>query len=378
MELTIIEQNGWKKSVEFKKAIIRIGSDSANDVQLPSSQIAPVQLQIHYLQENPSSCKVLNLGGDVVVWQNQSQTVLPPYSITHINNGSEIVMGEYRIQFKLPFAASTISESHSIQAFLSFPDAVLRLDKIAVGVLSLKNTGVESACQFEVGLQGLPPDCMQVDPVPLLYPGAQEDVKVQLFHRKLYPAAGAQELTVIVSSPGSYPGEQVIIRQGIYVAPVLEHSVKIIDDMVREEQLEDEQGVAAGVPGPIPDQISAPPVIEEVISPVGIVAPLPPVESQPIISAPPAETKPQPSSVIMMQPESVAPQTTPENLQNTAADSVPGTSPSPPLNKKPEIITEISSKPDIPLEKSESEPDSSPRPKPRVVHSPSDDFWDEE
>jgi len=105
MELTIIEQNGWKKSVEIKKAVIRIGSAAANDVQLTSPQISPVQLQLHYLQENPSTCKVLNVGGEVVVWQNQSQAVLPPYALTHISNGSEIVLGEYRIQFKLPFAA---------------------------------------------------------------------------------------------------------------------------------------------------------------------------------------------------------------------------------------------------------------------------------
>ncbi len=41
MELTIIEQNGWKKSVEIEKAVIRIGSAPGNDVIFNFSAIIP-------------------------------------------------------------------------------------------------------------------------------------------------------------------------------------------------------------------------------------------------------------------------------------------------------------------------------------------------
>lgn len=378
MELTIVEKNGWKKSVKFEKAIIRIGSDSANEVQLASPEISPVQLQLHYLKDNPSTCKVLNLGSDVVVWQNQSQAVLPPYAITPVSNGSEIVLGEYRIQFKLPFAARTIADSRSIQASLHFPDATLSPDRKAVGILSLKNTGLESACQFEVVLQGLPADCMQVDPVPLLYPGAQEDVRVQLFHRKLYPTAGAQELAIEVFSPASYPGEQVIIRQGIYVTPVLEHTVKIIDDMSREEQGEEVQAVTVGVLTPIVDHTPTPPAREAVSPSVDIVATVSSVETKPIISAPPVETNPQETSVIVEQPRPVTPQIAPAPPKNTQANSFSETPLPIQSQKKPENHQEKTKKLDNPPAISESDPGSTPIPKPRVVRSPSDDFWDEE
>ena len=219
---------------------------------------------------------------------------------------------------------------------------------------------------------------MQVDPVPLLYPGAQEDVRVQLFHRKLYPAAGAQELIIVVSSPASYPGEQVIIRQGIYVNPVLEHTVKIIDDMSREEQGEEGQGVTVGVLTPIVDHTPTPPAREAVLPSVDIVASAPPVETKPIISAPPDETNPQEPRVILGQSRPVAPQIAPENLPNTEANSVTETPFPTQSQNKPENHQEKTKKPDNPPLISESDSGSTPIPKPRVVHSPSDDFWDEE
>lgn len=381
MELTIIEQNGWKKSIEFEKAIIRIGSAPTNDIQLTSPEIAPVQLQLHYLRDNPSTCKVLNLGSDVVVWQNHSQAVLPPYAITHISNGDEIVLGEYRVQFKLPFAASMISESSSIQANLSFPDATLRMNQAAVGILSLKNTGLHSACQFEVELHGLPPDCMQVDPVPLLYPGAQEDVKVQLFHRKLYPAAGAQELIVKVSSPASYPGEQVVIRQGIYVAPALEHSIEIFDDMVRKEKKEGEQVLAS--PTIVPANVSTPVKASHAAAPVmppTPVAPEPKVQPVPIETAAvdfveenPSPALDPPKPVVPDKPKERVPE-----VRKQPAPDIPSKSPAPPVsqkhNLKEERKEEIRS---VPVQKMPEDSLQLPA-KPRVVRSPSDDFWDEE
>ena len=57
------------------------------------------------------------------------------------------------------------------------------------------------------------------------------DVRVQLFHRQLYPAAGFQNLNIRVSACDSYPGEQVVIDQGIFVTPVFEQSLEIIDDL---------------------------------------------------------------------------------------------------------------------------------------------------
>jgi hypothetical protein len=88
------------------------------------------------------------------------------------------------------------------------------------GVLTLKNAGEHSACQFRVDIEGLPADCFQIDPIPLMYSGAQEEVRIRIFHRILYPPAGLQTIVLKISAPESYSGEELIIRQDIYVTPV--------------------------------------------------------------------------------------------------------------------------------------------------------------
>jgi len=241
MELIITEQNGWKKSIKVQNALTRIGSAPASDIQLNSPGINPVHLQLHYSEETPSTCKLLNLGSEITVLQSGVRSTVLSYLTTEINDADEVFLGDYTIQFKLLAASKSASESGSIKAVLAFADATLHAGSTCTGVLSIKNAGLQSACQFHVTLGGFPADCMRVDPVPLLYPGAQEDIKVELFHRKLYPTAGVKELVVTISAPNSYPGEQVHIQQGIYVAPVFEQTLELFDDLTPAPQELQEQ-----------------------------------------------------------------------------------------------------------------------------------------
>jgi len=235
MKLIISEQNGWKKPVTIEKAITRLGSAPTSDVQLISPEIAPIHLQLYYLEDAPTNCKVFNLGSPVTIRSGDQHIVLSSFETIQIQNGSEIELGPYRIQFILPLSATTLQETTSIQASLRFPEATLLPDQVTTGWLTIKNTGVQSSCQVDIDLSGFPVDCMQIDPAPLLYTGGQEDVRIQLFHRKLYPAAGFQTLTINVSACDSYPGEQVVINQGIYVSPVFEQSLEIFDDLSSNE-----------------------------------------------------------------------------------------------------------------------------------------------
>lgn len=235
MELIISDQNGWKKPVTIEKAITRLGSSPACDVQLISSEIDPVHLQIYYIEEASTNCKLLNLGGPVLINSGDQLFTLPSLDTIQVQNGSEIELGHYHIQFILPFSAITIQDTPSIHATLKFTEATLHPDRITTGWLTIKNTGSQSSCQVDIDLTGLPSDCMQVDPAPLLYTGGQEDVRIQLFHHKLYPAAGFQNLVVYVSACDAYPGEQVVINQGIYVSPYYGQSIEIFDDLTSKD-----------------------------------------------------------------------------------------------------------------------------------------------
>ena len=250
MELLIVEQNGWSKPVKVERAITRIGSDPLNDIQLQSANIAAVHLQVLYSSDVPSSCKVVNLAGEITARISRDTCQLAKYAVVDICNGDEILLGNYWITFRLPLSADVIQSASKIDAALSFADAVLRPEVATIGVLTIKNAGQQPACQFQVELNGLPSDCYQIDPIPLMYPGAQEEVRIRLFHRALYPPAGLQQVILKISAPESYPSEELIIRHGVYVTAVFKQALELIDDLsatVKPQEL-----VEAARPAPEP------------------------------------------------------------------------------------------------------------------------------
>ncbi len=240
MELLIVEKNGWSKPVKINRAITRIGSASSNDIQLQSAEIASVHLQILYSTNSASSCKVVNLAHEITARVSREIRQLPPYAAVDIRDGDEILFDDYSITFRLPLSADVMQSATMIDASLSFADAVLRPGFATTGLLTIKNAGKRSACQFMVDLNGLPADCFQIDPIPLMYSGAEEEVRIRIFHRVLYPLAGLQKLVLKVSAPESYPGEELIIQQGIYIAPVFKHTLELVDDLSAAAKLQEQ------------------------------------------------------------------------------------------------------------------------------------------
>jgi hypothetical protein len=233
MELLIIEQNGWKKPIKITKAITRVGSLPSNDIQLGSPQISPVQLQIIYSQETPSSCKVLNLGGEIAVAVFGVEQPIMPFVTFELHDGDEMSVGGFRLRAQMPLKTGFLRSSQLISASFVITDAVLRPDIPTLGRLTLKNGGDRQACQFQVEIKGIASDCYQIDPIPLLYQGAEEEVRVQFYHRRIYPAAGLLNMTLIITAPSSYPGEQIVIQQGLYVTPIFDQQLEIRDDMTK-------------------------------------------------------------------------------------------------------------------------------------------------
>jgi hypothetical protein len=250
MELMIIDKNGWSKILPIQKAITRIGSDPTNEIQLESNQISPVHLQIIYSPDHPSSCKLINLSDEVIIHTGFDDIMLPPYQTIDVRDGFEIKAGGFRLIPKLPLAAGTIQTSNKIDASLSFPDPILRPGYPAVGYLTITNKGDQPDCQFDVTLRGLAEDCWEVDPLPLMYPGAQESTRVELFHRGHYPEAGSHEIIIAITAPEHYPSEELVIKQEVIVLPVYKQSLEIIDDVLDEltdpTQIDTETGKGDG------------------------------------------------------------------------------------------------------------------------------------
>ena len=230
MQLSLIEKQGWQKRVLIDSAVTRIGSDATNDIHLSSENIAPVHLQIFYLKDQPSSCKVVNVSENAVEVHGRISSMLAPLGQINLKDGDEVHLGEYKIVFHLPLVGYVGKESKSIKASLLLPDTVLPANAVMEGRLIVGNAGQVDDCQFQVELNGLPEDCYRIDPIPLMYSGAQEIVTIRLYHRKMQPKAGSLEFELRITSPDSYPGEELVLRQGFYIAPVFEHVLAFESD----------------------------------------------------------------------------------------------------------------------------------------------------
>jgi hypothetical protein len=263
MELTIVDKNGWSKTVKLHKAITKIGSANINDIQLDSDLISPVHLQFIYSPETPSSCKLTNLSDEVIIHTGFDDITLPPYQSIDLWDGYEIEAGDYYLIPKLPLTAGLIQTSSKIDATLSIPDPILRPGYPTIGQLLITNKGDQTDCQFDVNLRGLPDDCWEVDPIPLMFPGAQESIRVDLFHQGHYPQAGPREIIFSVTAPEHYPNEELVIKQDVFVTPVYVHMLEVIDDILDNDadsgqlDTESEEKVLIDTPSS-PEPISTP------------------------------------------------------------------------------------------------------------------------
>ena len=245
VDLKIIEANGWSKSVKLIKSITLVGSSAGCDIVLNSNQITPVHAQILCSTDLPTGCRLVNFAAPIRIHSMGADLSIDPFSARDIQQEDELVLGDYRIVFDLPLSTEFVQKTSSMEAALSFSNAVLRPEYPLEGKLVVKNLGKGGGTQVQVELKGLPPDCYLIDPIPLLYSGAQEEIRVRLFHKTLYPEAGIQSIFLVVTAPNSYPGEELSIQQKIYVAPVFDQKLEVQDDIAEEEALQRQKAATA-------------------------------------------------------------------------------------------------------------------------------------
>jgi hypothetical protein len=245
-----------------------------------------------------------------------------------------------------------------------------------------------------------------------MYPGAQEEVRIRLFHQTTFPQAGYHTLSVVISAPVSYPGEELLLQQKIYVAPVFKQGLEIIDDLKAETKtLKETPASASQVALDGRPPASPVPRLEEVLAPSPAVRVKPaapadqisnlgpqPVRDAPVFETHPIQTVPA-SANLPAGPIEQIPQPTPQSVTDIpvletlqtkiapAAASTPAEQslPAPqifqpeqpvPVILEPQKIIEpaaaVAAPKNVP-----APPQRAPMPKPKVVHGPSDEFWDQ-
>ncbi len=230
MILKITEADGLTRIVKIEKAISLLGSSPTCDIHLDSPFVAPIHLQLLFSLDLPTSCRLVNLAGMVTIMRGEIDQPLPNYQRLDIQDGDVLHIGPFIIQFRSPLATTPMHTTPSFQAAVSFPRPILKPGSTLAGTLKVTNTGPCPACRFKVALHDLAPECWQMGPLPHLSNGEHHETTLTLLHRGLAPWAGYITIEVVVSAPEDYPGEAVVIQQGVYVTQVFAQALEILDD----------------------------------------------------------------------------------------------------------------------------------------------------
>lgn len=237
--IQVIDRKGWSKSFPLQKALTMVGSATFNDVVISDEHgdgIAPVHFQLIRNQTSKQGFRIINLINEpLLIHLNNAEgsLQLPAKGSREINDGDMVHLGGCILTFYLQVdkGKSIEKRSENIGVKLEMPGVVLKKESKLTGLLTLKNFGSEKRSQFEIDVEGLPKDCYQVDPAPLLYPGGEEKLQIRFFHLGNHPVAGECPIQIHATAVNAYPQEKVIIPVVLDIEPVFQYSVDIFDSL---------------------------------------------------------------------------------------------------------------------------------------------------
>ncbi len=231
----VVDINGWEKTFSLEKAILMVGSAPHNDIILPSthgSGVSALHLQLIHPQADQDNLQVLNLSTSQVVLKRP--TLLDGIPIAGntsrgLENGDSLQLGEFTLTFDIQptFGIVRKVRTDHLGLSLTLPGRQLRSGSRLSGQISLINYGENSRCQFEIELVGLPAQCYQIDPAPILYPKSEEHLQIRFFHRGTAPVAGFQTFTLRVTAPMAYPLEEAVLTETLDVTPIYQFGMQI-------------------------------------------------------------------------------------------------------------------------------------------------------
>ena len=230
MRIRIINEKDWEKSYELDKSIIRVGSQITCDIMINDAEVPALMMQItrsgtidirntmRFFTENVTLTR-----GD----QSFPPDINMPYEVL---DGDKITFGRYRMIIELESDKSRVRQSEHMRAEMFLSDRDLAPDSPISGGLLLKNLGTQRPCQFRMNIKGIPAECLYSAPLPYLHPGASSSVGFTISHLKTKPGPGFHTVSITLSAPDDYYGENLEFNQDIYVYPVFDNVMILEDD----------------------------------------------------------------------------------------------------------------------------------------------------
>ncbi|MCD4737675.1 MAG: FHA domain-containing protein [Anaerolineae bacterium] len=229
--LQITDRDGWQKEFPLARRIIHIGSASNNDIVLAAehgSGVATCHLQLIALET--AGYRLVNLGDTEIVLEGETLLRLGHHATREVSAGQRIRVGEFTLLFQgngCVLNPGDASETIGLRVIL--PERCLSAERSIEGAVIIRNQGSQPSVQFQLLLEGLPPESYYLGAVPLLFPGAEKSVSFRLSHPRspTFPA-GTQRFTVRATAPSAYPGESATVSQMIEIVPFYAHELRLI------------------------------------------------------------------------------------------------------------------------------------------------------
>ncbi len=230
--LEVIDKDGWQKTYHLEKSKTYIGRGAGNDIRLDSDRGVEVADLHAQLLANGSGYQLVNLANvDILLGPEGNQT-LPPRSAITMTDGTSFLLGEFTLVFRGGGAfyggAANRNTSKNIGLTLSMAQSRLTPHRSLDGVVIVQNLGERSGVKFELALEGLAPECFDLEPGPLLSSGAEQEVLFRLHHRGAQPPAGETTITIQATAPRAYSADFVAVSQTIQVLPYYRHRLDLL------------------------------------------------------------------------------------------------------------------------------------------------------
>ncbi len=238
--LEVVDGYGWRREYLLEKPIVSIGSGARNDVVLEQTHgegVAPLHAQLILSTHGQpgaggSARRLVNVGDSAITLGESGDQTLPPRSATELLDGTVFKLGDFKLVYhdgevQASGGRGRTARSQHIGLSLSLPRTQLAVYETIQGVVTVRNLGEQGYAQFNLGLEGLDPDCYELEPGPVLPSGAEKEALLRLHHRGAKPLAGDHHIIIRASAPQAYPGDAAQVSQVIHVAPYYHYQLRI-------------------------------------------------------------------------------------------------------------------------------------------------------
>ena len=230
-KIEVINRDGWRKEYPLQKTIVHIGSAPRNDIILESQQglgVAPLHAQLIASVASAHGYRLVNLGDLDILLGTAGDQTLPPRASMDITNGTVFKLGEFTLVFygSENFSNGSTGRGRPIELSMSLSRTQLAPHQSLAGVVMVRHSGDKAAAQIHLELEGLEPDCYEIEPGPLLPSGGEKEVAFRIYHRGDKPLAGDCYFIIRATAPQAYAVEETTLSKMIQVLPFYQHKLR--------------------------------------------------------------------------------------------------------------------------------------------------------